>query len=161
MKFYLAYGSNLNKRQMARRCPDAEPFGTCLIPNYALTFRGNFRGLGVANIEPSKGSLVQAGLWKISAADEESLDIYEGYPHLYTKKELDVICDGQVVRAMVYVMTHELDRAKPSDEYLNTILQGYEDFGLDTNQLMGQAIGASLIQAIQEGERNRHGKGKN
>ena len=161
MKYYLAYGSNLNKRQMARRCPDAEPFGTCLIPDYALTFRGNFRGIGVANIEKSKGSLVQAGLWKISKADEESLDIYEGYPSLYTKKELDVICDGQIVRAMVYVMTHELGWAKPSDAYLNTILQGYEDFGLDTDQLMGQVIGASINQAIEEGEERRHGKGKN
>ena len=161
MKFYLAYGSNLNKRQMARRCPDAEPFGTVYIPDYALTFRGNFRGMGVANIEPCKGSIVQAGLWKISAADEESLDIYEGYPHLYDKKDMDVVCDGQVVRAMVYIIRMGLKYAKPSEDYLGIIEQGYKDFGLDTEPLIGQAVEASLLQAIQEGEERRNGKSKN
>ena len=110
---------------------------------------------------PPVAATTGTGLWKISKADEESLDIYEGYPSLYTKKELDVICDGQIVRAMVYVMTHKLGWAKPSDAYLNTILQGYEDFGLDTDQLMGQVIGAAINQAIEEGEERRHGKGKN
>ena len=153
MKFYLAYGSNLNKRQMARRCPDAEPFGTVYIPDYALTFRGNFRGMGVANIEPCKGSIVQAGLWKISAADEESLDIYEGYPHLYDKKDMDVVCDGQVVRAMVYIIRMGLKYAKPSEDYLGIIEQGYKDFGFDTEPLIGQAVGASLLSSTAQGKR--------
>ena len=33
MKLYLAYGSNLNKEQMAYRCPDAVPVGISRIPN--------------------------------------------------------------------------------------------------------------------------------
>ena len=39
-KLYLAYGSNLNKRQMAVRCPDAKPVGAAMIYGWELCFRG-------------------------------------------------------------------------------------------------------------------------
>ena len=61
MKYYLAYGSNLNKWQMKHRCPDAVPVGTVTIKDYELVFRG------VATIEPKRGAEVQCGIWKISA----------------------------------------------------------------------------------------------
>lgn len=37
-KYYIAYGSNLNKDQMKYRCPDAKLVGTGSIPNYQLLF---------------------------------------------------------------------------------------------------------------------------
>ena len=40
-KFYLAYGSNLNVKQMRFRCPDARIVGTAEIPNYQLLFKGS------------------------------------------------------------------------------------------------------------------------
>lgn len=33
-KYYLAYGSNLNIRKMALRCPTAKPVGTAVIKDY-------------------------------------------------------------------------------------------------------------------------------
>ena len=43
-KFYLAYGSNLNVKQMQFRCPDARIVGTAEIPNYQLLFKGSKTG---------------------------------------------------------------------------------------------------------------------
>jgi len=40
-KYYIAYGSNLNKEQMKSRCPDAVPVGTSEIKNYTLLFKGH------------------------------------------------------------------------------------------------------------------------
>lgn len=40
-KYYLAYGSNLNIRQMALRCPTAKPVGTAVIEDYELLFKGS------------------------------------------------------------------------------------------------------------------------
>ena len=40
-RFYIAYGSNLNVRQMRMRCPDAVISGTAFIPDYRLLFKGN------------------------------------------------------------------------------------------------------------------------
>ena len=51
---YIAYGSNLNRAQMALRCPDAKVVGTGEIKDYELLFRGNRNG-AVATVEPKKG----------------------------------------------------------------------------------------------------------
>ena len=55
---YIAYGSNLNRAQMALRCPDAKVVGTGEIKDYELLFRGNRNG-AVATVEPKKGRLVR------------------------------------------------------------------------------------------------------
>ena len=38
-KYYLAYGSNLNLRQMVLRCPTAKAMGTAVIKDYELLSR--------------------------------------------------------------------------------------------------------------------------
>ena len=130
MKYYLAYGSNLNKKQMKTRCPDAVPVGSCVVNDYELVFRG------VATIEPKPGASVQCGIWKISADDERSLDRYEGYPRLYVKQDFWVTMKGKTIRAMAYVMTNGIRRlSPPSTGYLLTIAEGYDDFGLDDKPL--------------------------
>ena len=130
MKYYLAYGSNLNKRQLKTRCPDAVPVGRCVVNDYELVFRG------VATIEPKPGASVQCGIWKISTDDERSLDRYEGYPRLYVKQDFRVTVKGKTVRAMAYVMVDGIRRlSPPSTGYLLTIAEGYDDFGLDDKPL--------------------------
>ena len=37
-RYYLAYGSNLNIRQMRYRCPTAKPIGITAIPDYELLY---------------------------------------------------------------------------------------------------------------------------
>ena len=142
MKYYIAYGSNLNKEQMAYRCPDAEPVGTAILRDYRLTFRGNSH-TGVANIEPMAGRKVPVGIWKISERDEAALDIYEGYPHLYRKEYIPVELNGKTIRALVYVMTGHRKAAIASDRYYRTIYKGYSDFGLD-HKVLKRAEGETV-----------------
>ncbi|MCL2213487.1 MAG: gamma-glutamylcyclotransferase, partial [Oscillospiraceae bacterium] len=40
-KLYIAYGSNLNHRQMAMRCPTARLVGTGVVEDYELQFKGH------------------------------------------------------------------------------------------------------------------------
>lgn len=135
-KYYLAYGSNLNVEQMKHRCPGAEIIGMTWLNDYRITFRGNSRS-GVANIEPRKGSRVPVGIWSITQSDERSLDIYEGYPVLYDKHEMAVeLPTGRKVSAIVYIMTPGRRWAPPYPGYLQTIKQGYEDFGFDRRNLL-------------------------
>ena len=88
-KFYLAYGSNLNVKQMQFRCPDARIVGTAEIPNYQLLFKGSKTG-SYLTIEPKQGCTVPAAVWSVSERDELALDRYEGYPHFYYKTELEL-----------------------------------------------------------------------
>ena len=43
-KYYIAYGSNMDERQMAVRCRDAGLVGTGFIQGYELLFKGTLTG---------------------------------------------------------------------------------------------------------------------
>ena len=120
-KYYIAYGSNLDVDQMLHRCPDALTIGRSTIDDYKLVFRGNSRS-GVANIEPCTGASVPVGIWSISPSDEEALDWYEGFPRLYVKQVFTLQVRGK--------------------QYLNTIMEGYKDFGFDPAPLLAAATEA-------------------
>lgn len=127
-KLYVAYGSNLNLAQMARRCPTAKVVGIGVLKDYQLTFRR------VATIEKQKGAITPVGVWEISPTDERALDIYEGYPHLYRKETVSVELKDKTVEAMVYIM-NEGKPQLPGEYYYNVILEGYQDVGIDPKYL--------------------------
>lgn len=136
-KIYAAYGSNMNIKQMAIRCPKAKVIGTGILKDYKLTFRGLGRG-GVANVEQSKGSNVPIVLWEITSECEVALDRYEGYPSLYTKRIVEITCKGKSkVKAMVYVMAkrYESYSSEPCEAYYHVIVDGYKANGLSTQKL--------------------------
>lgn len=134
-KIYGAYGSNMNLEQMKRRCPNAKVIGKGQAKGYTLTFRGIKNG--VANIEQSLGDTVPIVLWEITHQCERALDIYEGYPKLYVKKNIDILTEKGIVTAMVYVMAKEYEKlpTKPSKYYLDTIWRGYQDNNIPTRTL--------------------------
>ena len=131
MKYYLAYGSNLNKEQMANRCPGAEPIGAALIHDYELVFRRGF-----LTIEPHDGAAVPVGIWRISDENEKALDRYEGYPKFYRKEYFNIPFwmpndDGANEHCLAYVMNEGFLPEEPSYHYLETVYKGYNDFCLD------------------------------
>lgn len=126
-KLYGAYGSNMNLEQMSRRCPKAKVIGAGILEDYKLTFRGKYKG--VANIEPCNGKQVPIVLWEIVEGCEEALDLYEGYPNLYVKEEVQVTVKDKLKTAMVYVMAKQYKDlvAPPTEYYFNAIARGYSD----------------------------------
>ena len=133
-KLYLAYGSNLNIRQMSFRCPAANPIGISALEDHRLLFKGAHGG-AVATVEPCAGHNVPVLLWEITAADEAALDRYEGFPFLYRKETVTVKLHGKAVSAMLYIMNDGKDINLPGGYYYNIIRQGYRDCGFDTGVL--------------------------
>lgn len=129
-KLYVAYGSNLNKRQMRYRCPNAVPFTTGILENYELLFKGSRTG-SYATVEPCQGASVPVVLWTISESDERALDRYEGFPTFYYKKNVTVRTDAGLIEAMVYVMHENRPLGIPSEHYVDVCLEGYDDFDLN------------------------------
>ena len=77
-------------------------------------------------------------LWKITPECERSLDLYEGYPHLYEKQKISLTTkSGQQISAMVYVMTREKERvpSMPTRGYFSGILEGFQQNGLPVKSL--------------------------
>ena len=143
-KIYIAYGSNLNLKQMQRRCPDAKVLKTAMLQDYELEFRG------VATIIPKKGASIPVLLWKISPQDEKNLDRYEGFPHLYRKEEYELDLNGQKITGMAYVMNGGQISA-PDFYYYSVILQGYRENHLNQEFLDKAVHNAEIKENYEEG----------
>lgn len=152
-RLYLAYGSNLSIEQMAYRCPDAEIIGRANIKDYELLFKGSKTG-SYATIEPKQGSYVPVLVWAISARDERNLDLYEGCPTFYYKKNLEVEVLGLgddipapsygTHKAMVYIMDERRRLGMPSQHYYDVLDEGYKRFGFD-RKILQAAVGKQLV----------------
>ena len=133
-RLYVAYGSNLNIKQMKYRCPTAKLYGTGTLDGYELQFKG-YPSSAFATIAPKAGASVPVAVWDIQPRDEKSLDRYEGYPSHYFKEDVTVNVGGEEVSAMVYIMNQKMRFGLPSINYYKTVLDGYKDCGLDTAAL--------------------------
>ena len=128
-KLYLAYGSNLNLKDMKERCKNSILVGKTELEGFRLVYKGIKDGEAYLTIEPSKRNFVPLGLFNIGIEDEKVLDHYEGYPELYRKKYLPVNFNGEEIFGMIYIMNREFAYHLPSNKYIETCLQGYCDLG--------------------------------
>lgn len=154
-RLYIAYGSNLNIRQMSERCPTAKVIGVSVLKGWRLIFRGGSMG-AVATVERFRGSIVPIMVWQLQPHDEAALDRYEGWPHLYRKEALRVKLNGKSVDAMIYIMNENRPYGSPSPSYFNTIRDGYIDAGFDISILQKSTFD-SLIESSKG--RGKHDDG--
>jgi AIG2 family protein len=127
-QLYIAYGSNINLEQMAYRCPHSRVVGTSEIKDFELEFRG------VATIVPKKGATVPILIWQLDDRDLPTLNKYEGYPSFYRQEKMPFEMNGKSYEGMAYLMNRGTI-SPPSQQYYNTILQGYRENGLDESYL--------------------------
>lgn len=133
MSLYVAYGSNLNVQQMSYRCPGATVAFTGYLINWKLLYRGSRTG-SYATVKKQKGSRVPVAVWNIDSKNEKALDLYEGYPRFYKKRNVFVqLKNGTRKKAMIYLLPDSATAGRPSSRYVGTVLQGYKDMGFDTD----------------------------
>ncbi|MBR4120297.1 MAG: gamma-glutamylcyclotransferase [Spirochaetales bacterium] len=142
-KIYIAYGSNMNTHQMLEeRCPTAKDLGISYLNGYRLLFRANKNGNVYATIEDDASSSVPVVLWAIDKECEDTLDRREGWfrnnpaSSYYLKKVISIDFNGESVPGIVYIMTNYGKEGTPSDAYLNRILEGYQEHGIDSANTM-------------------------
>ncbi|MBQ3450040.1 MAG: gamma-glutamylcyclotransferase [Synergistaceae bacterium] len=147
-RYYIAYGSNLSIEQMKIRTPDAVIVGTSVLKDWRLLFRR------YATIKKCEGFQVPVLVWKISEQDEKNLDIYEGYPKFYTKKELKIAVkslngdDLGKLTSMVYIMTKKAVKSRrknplPHPYYYLVIERGYSAFRFD-DKILKKALSEAV-----------------
>ena len=151
-RYYIAYGSNLNIRQMKFRCPTARIIGTSTLPDYELLFKGSKTG-AYLTIEPKEGGSVPVAVWETTASDEAALDRYEGIPNFYDKAEMELPIIGlktgkvRIRKVYVYIMHEDRPLGIPSWHYIQTCLEGYRVFDFDEDV---------LFRAIEKSRRECH-----
>lgn len=145
-KLYIAFGSNLCKKQMRFRCPTARPIGKFMLRDALLTFRS------VADLEYIKGAETPCGLWAVNTEDERSLDKYEGVSSgvYFKSEELQIDYAGRKRSALIYLKNSDAIYP-PSRHYADIIRRGYRDFGLDEKYL-NEAIARSYAEKSPDSE---------
>lgn len=139
-KYYIAYGSNLNIRQMKMRCPNALLLGTATLDGWELLFKGSQTG-SYLTIEKCKGGEVPIAIWSVTVSDEAALDRYEGYPTFYYKREFKIRYEGiisermRTIKAFAYIMHEDRPIGIPSNLYLRTCLSAYRNLEFDSGVL--------------------------
>ena len=123
---YFAYGSNMNRQQMERRCPQNELLGVAVLAGYRFLIGER----GYATLTDDPAASVMGALYRISVSDEEELDRCEGVAMgCYRKACLKVSFDGGQYEALTYLD----DRTKPApprEGYMARILAGARQLGL-------------------------------
>lgn len=132
MTRYFAYGSNMDPKQMAERCPGAAPIGSARLGDYELAFVWDSPGWGggVATVIPSSGREVWGVLWDLTDEHIETLDRYEGVAiNAYMRDHLNVETHDGNVNALIY-LAMDTRQKDPSDRYVDALVRGARAFSL-------------------------------
>ena len=153
-RLYIAYGSNLNVRQMKMRCPKATILGIAKLKGWKLLFKGSKTG-SYLTIEENENAIVPVVIWEVSESDEKALDRYEGYPTFYYKKDIKLQYKGirtgkrRTIDAFAYIMHEDRPIGMPSNYYIKTCLDGYDTFYFD-KQILLNAYKNSMVMCENE-----------
>ena len=154
-RLYIAYGADLNKERMERRCPTAKPIAVATLPGYRLVFQGRLNSAR-ANVIPENGQEVPVVIWELSARDERNLDVYKGIAEgNHVKEYMEVEVNGEVRQALIYTM-EQSPYGTPTDRYLQTMAEGYKDFGLPIAALNEAVAHACEITVLNEAAIHTH-----
>lgn len=135
---YLAYGSNMSAKIMRNRCREAKFLGTGILEGYRLLFKGEEPTV-YATIEQWEGFSVPYVLWEISAVDEKNLDREAQYPQRYGKAEVNIIVNGETVKAMYYAQAETERVGQPMTHYIEVLEAAYRKYKFD-KQILAEAL---------------------
>lgn len=120
-RLYFAYGSNMNPRQMAERCPAAEWLGRARLKGNRFVINQR----GVATLTPDRRTSTLGVLWRITPACESALDLHEGVAWGYYYKGIVKVIDaqGRLAKSLVYI-DPDCEVGLPRPGYLEKVFAG-------------------------------------
>lgn len=124
--YYFAFGSNMNIERLKKREINFSKIFSGYIKGYKLVFDKKASGKldqTYANIQKEENSIVEGILYQIDNVNIEKLDIYEGVPKHYLRKEIEVNTTHGLINAWVYIAHKDmLTSGKPTKNYLSNLL---------------------------------------
>jgi len=133
--WYLAYGSNLWKKQKVVRTGSIrtgnESPQIARLADYRLAFnKRDKNGEVVANIMAAPGNEVIGIVYRVN---DESLKKMDKYERGYDRSIVSVILENKTcIEAFIYIAIAKnvIEEKKPTTEYLNKIINGANEHGL-------------------------------
>ena len=125
MTLYFAYGANMERAAMGKRCPGAQPLGPALLRGWRYVI-----AQGYGSVAPAPGMRVFGVLWRLTPRDLAALNAFESLDSgLYRRAMLTVEIGGPRVRALVYV-GEQRGRRRPMPGYQERVVAAAEDWKL-------------------------------
>jgi cation transport regulator ChaC len=123
---YFAYGANMSRAAMRRRCPGARAIGPAALAGYRF-----FVGLeGWGSVKPARGDTVHGVLWRLTPRDLAALHAYELlHKGLYEVRHLPVRLGARSLPALVYLLRRRR-AGKPKPGYVEMIAAAARDWQL-------------------------------
>jgi gamma-glutamylcyclotransferase (GGCT)/AIG2-like uncharacterized protein YtfP len=150
MTLYFAYGANMERAAMARRCPGATVLGTARLRGWRYVIAD-----GYGSIAPTPGSCVFGVLWRLTPRDLAALNAFESLDSgLYRRAMLTVEAGATRVRALVYVGNRRGKR-RPMPGYQERLVAAAEQWQLPLSyvgQLRRLAPGYRGARPAETGE---------
>ncbi len=126
---YFAYGSNMSRAAMRRRCPKAVAVGRAWLDRWRFALCA----AGYATVVPAPGHRVHGVLWRISLRDLAALNAYEAVDSgLYVRRMLPVRCGGALRPALLFV-AHRRTPGRPRPGYGPLVAAAARDWQLPTD----------------------------
>lgn len=123
---HFAYGSNMSRVLMERRCPTAVALGTARLAGWRFIIMGG----GYASVVPAPGSDVHGVLWRLKPRDLAALNAYESLDTgLYRRRMLTVMHDNGVASALVY-LARDRSEGRPKPAYQNIVVAAAREWNL-------------------------------
>ena len=131
MRYYFAYGSNMDFDQLKERCPSAQFVSIGYLKDHALKFTiySPVRFCGCADIVFSQDCLVFGVVYKLSEDDLRKLDYFENVPHSYVRVKRNIMV-GNIAQLIDTYTVLSKDKHTPSKKYMRHLISGAKKFGL-------------------------------
>ncbi len=146
---HFAYGSNMHRAVMRRHAPAAVPLGPARLASHRFLITGD----GYASVAPAAGGTVYGVLWRLTARDRVTLDLWEGIAAgLYRAATLPVFHAGRSRPALVYLARpHGEGRAKAG--YMELVVAAAREWKFPPSYI-ASLEGWLAAQAAGAGSRN-------
>ncbi|HEX2653806.1 MAG TPA: gamma-glutamylcyclotransferase family protein [Xanthobacteraceae bacterium] len=126
MILHFAYGSNMSRVHMQRRCPSAKAIGLARLDGWRYLIMSD----GYASAAPSPGRTVHGVLWHLQPRDLAALNAYENLDQgVYVRRILPVRMGSQCKAALVYV-GRSREPGRPVRGYRELVIASAREWGL-------------------------------
>jgi gamma-glutamylcyclotransferase (GGCT)/AIG2-like uncharacterized protein YtfP len=152
MPLYFAYGSNMDRAAMLRRCPASKPVGIGRLMRHRFIIFDE----GYASVTRDPQRAVWGMVWDLALADVPALDRYESLSTgLYTKVIQPVVTGQGPRRAIVYLGRSARPGA-PKPGYMEGVIEAAAHAGLPEDYI--RSLGAWLPQSQASAPASRQPK---
>ncbi len=130
---YFAYGSNMSTKRLWDRVASARLFGNGQLEHHALRWhKRSLDGSGKCDAEATgvDSDVVWGVLFEINCSEKYRLDAAEGLHYGYEEKEVGVVTDQGIVKAMMHYATNIKRSLRPYDWYKDFVVAGAKQHAL-------------------------------